>query len=79
MTPGDYDAVVNKIIEIDTGDVCVMQRITINQDEFRETDPNEFFFSDIEFNSGIQPINVIRPTANITIDDSEPECGESYK
>ncbi|CAI8013538.1 hypothetical protein GBAR_LOCUS8570 [Geodia barretti] len=40
-----------------------------------ENDPNEFFFSNIALDSGVQPIFVIQPQATVTInDDAEPEC-----
>ena len=79
VSPDDYEAVVNQLIQFNMGDVRVMHTIRINQDEICETDPDEFFFSDITFNSGMQPINVIRETATITIDDSnEPECSKSH-
>ena len=51
-------------------------RRVINQDDECETDPDENFFSNLVFDSGIQPITVIRPRAEIIIDDSnEQECG----
>ena len=79
VSPDDYEAVVNELIQFNVGDVRVNHTIIINQDEICENDPDEFFFSDITFNSGMQPINVIRETATITIDDSiEPECSKSH-
>ena len=50
--------------------------VIINQDDECETDPDENFFSNLVFDTGIQPITVIRPRAEVIIDDSnEPECG----
>ena len=78
VAPGDYEAVVNEIIQFNMGDVRVMHTIRINQDQICETDLDEFF-SDVSFDSGMRPINVIRETATITIDDSaEPECSKRH-
>ena len=67
-----------QIIQFNTGDINQIHRINITQDEDCETDPNEYFSSDIVLDSGVQPIEVIQPQANnITIDDTlEPECGK---
>ena len=79
VSPDDYEPMVNELIQFNMGDVRVNHIIRINQDEICENDPSEFFFSDISFNSGMQPINVIRETATITIDDSnEPEQSKSH-
>ena len=52
--------------------------ITIIDDDVCENDPNENFFVNLEYSSGIQPITVALNRATVTIDDdSEPECGES--
>ena len=68
------------MIQFNVGDVRVTHTIRINQDQVCETDPDEVFFSDIALGSGMQPIIVIRPTAEITIEDSaEPECSEISK
>ena len=54
-----------------------MHTILIGQDDICETDPDEFFFSNIIIVSGTQPIDVICPQATVIIDDSlEPECGK---
>ena len=79
VAPGDYEAVVNCIVQFNMGDIRVMHTIRINQDAIYETFPDEFFFSDISFDSVMQPINVIRETAAITIDDSaKPECSKRH-
>ena len=50
--------------------------ITIIQDNICEIDPNEQFFSDLSFISGLQPITINPARATVIIDDSaEPECG----
>ena len=70
-------SVNGEIIQFNTGDTAKTHTIFIEQDQICETDPNEFFFSNIVLDSGVQPIQVIHPQANITIDDrSEPECGK---
>ena len=39
----------------------------------------EFFLPDIVLNSGVQPIEVIRPQATVFINDTlEPECGKGH-
>ena len=66
-----------QIIEFNTGDINQIHRIDITQDDLCEDDPMEFFFSFLSLNSGIQPIEVIRPNTTIFIDDTlEPECGK---
>ena len=70
-------SVNGEIIQFNTGDTTKTHTIFIEQDHICETDPNEFFFSNIVLDSGVQPIQVIHPQVNITIDDrSEPECGK---
>ena len=80
VVPEDYEAVTSSVIQFDVGDIRVTHTIRIIQDQICETDPNEVFFSNIAFNSGVQPIIMIRQTAEIIIDDSaEPECSEISK
>ena len=77
VAPDDYEAVASDVIQFNVGDVRVTYTIRINQDQICETNPNEVFFFDIVLNSGVQPIFVIRPTAEIIIDDSaEPDCSK---
>ena len=79
MTPGDYGGVIGQLIQFNTGDTKRMHTILIEQDDICETDPDEFFFSNIILVSGTQPIDVIRPQATVFIDDSlEPECGKLW-
>ena len=66
-----------QIIEFNTGDINQIHRINITQDEECEDDPNEYFSSNIVLDSGVQPIEVIRPQTNITVIDTlEPESGK---
>ena len=71
----DYNAVIGEIVQFNVGDTFQTHRIIINDDMMCENDPNEFFFSNIALDSGVQPIFVIQPQATVTInDDAEPEC-----
>ncbi|CAI8013544.1 hypothetical protein GBAR_LOCUS8570 [Geodia barretti] len=71
----DYNAVSGEIVQFNVGDTFQTHRIIINHDMMCENDPNEFFFSNIALDSGVQPIFVIQPQATVTInDDAEPEC-----
>ena len=75
VAPGDYGAVANQIITFAEGQMRATHTIIINQDDDCEYDPNENFFSNISLNSDKQPISVIRPRAEVIIDDTnEPEC-----
>ena len=77
MLPGDYTAMVNQLVQFSMGDERVTQTITINQDNDCENDPNEFFSTSLALVSGVQPINVIRPRAQVIInDDLEAECSK---
>ena len=77
MAPGDYGAATNEIITIAEGQMRATHTIFINQDDDCENDPNEDFFSNIALDSGIPPISVIRPRAEVIIDDpAEPECSK---
>ena len=79
VAPGDYGAVTNQIITFAEGQMRATHTIIINQDDDCENDPNENFFSNISLNSGQQPISVIRPRAEVIIDDSaEPECRKCH-
>ena len=74
----DYVALNGENIQFNTGDTSHTHTITITQDQFCEDDPNEYFISNIVLVSGVQPIQMIQPQANITINDSlEQECGKA--
>ena len=71
----DYDAVNGETVQFAVGDTFQTHTIIINDDNVCENEPNEFFFSDIALGTGVLPILVIQPQANVTIDDAaEPEC-----
>ena len=73
----DYEAVSGEIVQFNVGDTYRIHTIIINDYDECENDPNEFFFSNIALNHGVQPIHVINPQATVTIDDSrEAECRE---
>ena len=64
-------------LQFNQGDVRSCHTITINQDNICENMPNENFFSNLTFDSGIQPISLIRERAQVIIDDdNEPECSK---
>ena len=76
VVDGDYQSVTDQIIVFEVGDVTRTHRITINNDNECEKEPNERFFSHIPLNSGIPVIFVTVPRTTVTIDDTaEPECG----
>ena len=71
----DYVAVAGEQLVFNVGDTRVCHTIDILQDNICENDPNEFFLSDLAYVSGVQPITIYPPTAQVIIDDSaEPEC-----
>jgi len=56
------------------GDTRVCHTLDILQDSTCEYPFNEFF-SDLAYVSGVQPITIAPPTAQVVIDDTaEPEC-----
>ena len=71
----DYVAVAGEELVFNRGDTRVCHTIDILQDNICEYPPNENFFSDLAYVSGMQPITIAPPTAQVIIDDSdEPEC-----
>ena len=78
MSPHDYDGVMGEPLQFNQGDERITHTITINQDSECEDDPNEFLFSNLALESGVQPIAVTQRRALIIIiDDVEPECSKS--
>lgn len=58
------------------GDTRACLTIGILDDSNCEDDPNENFFLNLTYVSGMQPITVEPLTAQVIIDDTgEPECG----
>ena len=79
VAPGDYGAMTNQIIAFTAGQMRATHRIIINQDDECEDDPNENFFSNIALDSGTLPISVIRPRAEVIIDNTnESECSKCH-
>ena len=75
----DYGEVIAGIVQFNVGDINVTHTIPIEQDDECEVNPMEFFTSMIALASGEPPIDVIRETATINIDDTaEPECGKNH-
>ena len=51
--------------------------VHIIDDDICEDDPNENYFSSLEFGGGVQPITVDPALTEVIIDDTnQPECGE---
>ena len=68
---------MNEQLVFGLGETRVCHTITITNDNICESDPNEFFFSDLSYVSGIQPIAIDPSRAQVIIDDTnEPECGK---
>ena len=77
MSPGDYGGVSDQMIQFNAGDVSRTHTIHIIDDSLCESDPIEFFFSNITLFSGVPPIDVIESQARVIINDTlEPECGK---
>ena len=77
VSPADYNGVANGILTFNLGDERVTHTIIINPDDICENDTYEDFFSNLTLNSGFQSITVIRPRAQIIINDTlEPECSK---
>ena len=71
----DYLAVTGEELMFSRGETSVCHTIVIVNDDICERDPNENFFSDLVYVSGVMPITIAPSTAQIVIDDSaEPEC-----
>ena len=71
----DYDAVNGEIVQFAMGDTFQTHTIIINDDDVCENDPNEYFFSNIALDTGVQLVFVIPPQSTVTIDDAaEQEC-----
>jgi len=77
VAPGDYGAVAGQDLVFSRGATHVCHTILINQDNICESSPNEFFLSNLSYVSGILPITISPPTAQVIIDDSDQlECCE---
>ena len=74
----DYEAVREEMLEFAVGQTRACHIVTINQDNVCELLPsNEYFFSDLAYESGVSVINIVPQTARVIIaDTNEPECGE---
>ena len=71
----DYLAVSGEELVFNPDDSRVCSTIHILQDSISEHDPNEDFFMDLAYVSGVRPIIIPQPTAQVVMDDSdEPEC-----
>ena len=71
----DYDAVAGVQLTFNRNDTRVCHTINILQDNICEYPPNENFFSDLAYVSGVMPITISPSSAQVVIDDSdEQEC-----
>ena len=76
VSGADYGA-QSAVLVFNRDDTRSCHIITIVDDNVCEYPPNENFFSDLAYVSGMQPITISPPTAEVIIDDSDqPECGE---
>ena len=65
-------------LEFSRGSVTKCHNVTILHDDDCEL-PMEKFFADLSYISGIQTINIIFPTTEVNIHESnEPECGKLH-
>ena len=65
-------------LEFAHGTVAECHNVTILKDDDCEL-PMEKFFADLSYVSGIQTINIIFPTTEVNIHESnEPECGKFH-
>lgn len=72
----DYQQRNGSLLTFSVGDTRACHTVELVQDVICESD-NEYFFSDLTYVSGMQPIT-INPTTEVVIDDSaEPECKSS--
>ena len=73
----DYEGVVGEVLVFTHNDTRVCHTINIFQDDDCENNPNEDFFSDLSYVSGVLPITIDPPTAQVIIDDTlERECSK---
>lgn len=73
----DYVAVAGEELVFNRSNIRVCHVIGILDDSICEDDPNENFFLDLAFISGMQPIRIEPGTAEVIIDDAEErECGK---
>ena len=75
MSPSDYASVRNQFVHFNTGDSIIFHTLHLNQDKICEDEPNEYFLSTLSLASGVHPIIISRPNAQVVIDDSTETCG----
>ena len=77
MSPDDYTDISNVRLDFDIENDRACHHFGIRNDGICEIDPNESFFSSLEFGGGEQPIIVDPSLTEVIIDDTnQPECGE---
>ena len=77
VSPDDYGSVVDVRLDFNLGQDRACHRVSIVDDDICEINPNENFFSNLEYGGGEQPIRVDPARTEVIIDDTnQPECGE---
>ena len=72
----DYVATSSERLMFSRGIGRMCHRIHISDEDICEVNPAESFFSQLTYVSGILPIDVSPPVAEVIInDENEPECG----
>ena len=75
VAPGDYGSLNGQVLQFNKNDERICYTIDVNDDDICENMPNENFFSNLAYDTGVQPITVVRDRAEVIIDDSlQPEC-----
>ena len=77
VSPDDYTGVADVRLDFTIGQDRACHRVSIIDDDICEIDPNESFFSSLEFGGGELPITVDPSLTEVIIDDTnQPDCGE---
>ena len=64
-------------LDFASGDERACHNVSIIDNDICEDNPNENFFSSLEFGGGEQPITIDPAQTEVIIDDTnQPECGE---
>ena len=76
VSPGDYTALEGYILHFNAGDGKRCVDINITQDDTCEEEPEDFVVN-LSLANGVQPIELIRTQAKVTIDDKDEfECSK---
>ena len=76
VSGSDYVGVIDIPLMFGVGGLHVCHDVDIIDDNDCET-PHEYFFSNLEYDSGDMPIFITQPRTQVIISDiTEPECGK---